>query len=254
MIAAFIITLREALEAALLIGIVLAVLRRQGQGRSTGLVWAGAAAAAAVSVVAGAILMATGGELEGAAEQLFEAVVMATAAVLLTWMIFWMRRQARSLQSDLDGRVGTAIAAGGAALFWLTFTIVVREGLETALFLIAAASREQGLGELAGALAGLALAAALGYAAFRGGLRLDLRRLFAVLNVVLLGFAAYLVWGAVAELGELVGGEAAEVLGPLAAALYAGAMVWSYRRQSRRLRIQTGPAVPRAVRGRPGAE
>ena len=104
---------------------------------------------------------------------------------------------------------------------------------ETALFLFAAVGDEGGLGEIVGALAGLALAVALGLGVYRGGLRLDLGRLFNVLNVILLAFAGYLLWGAVGELGELIGGEAAEMAGPLVAIGYAGTMIWLLLRNGR---------------------
>ena len=230
MLSSLLITLREGLEAALLVGIVLALLVRTGAGDRTRVFWVGVAAAVGVSLVAGAVLFATGAELEGAAEQAFEAVAMLVAAAILTWMIFWMRRQARTLQSDMHGRVRDAVAVGGAGLFWLGFVIVVREGLETALFLFAAVGDQGGSAELVGALAGLAIAFALGLAVYRGGLRLDLGKLFRVLNVLLLAFAGYLVWGAVGELGELVGGETAEIAGPLVAIGYAGTMIWLFLR------------------------
>ncbi len=158
---------------------------------------------------------------------------MLAAAAILTWMIFWMRRQARTLKSDMDGRVREAVAVGGAGLFWLGFVIVVREGLETALFLFAAAGDKGGLADVVGALAGLAIAGALGLAVYRGGLRLDLGKVFTVLNVALLAFAGYLLWRAVGELGELIGGEAAEIAGPLVAIGYATTMIWVLLRAGR---------------------
>jgi high-affinity iron transporter len=235
-LSSLLITLREGLEAALLVGIVLALLVRGGAAERTRSLWAGVTAAVAVSLAAGAVLFATGAELEGAAEQGFEAVAMLAAAAILTWMILWMRRQARTLSTDMEGRVKGAISGGGTALFWLGFAIVAREGLETALFLFAAVGEHGGLAEVAGALTGLAVALAIGGAAYRGGLRLDLRKVFTVLNVVLLAFAGYLVWGAVEEVGELVGGDAAEIAGPLVAVAYGATMIWLYLRggQARR--------------------
>ena len=233
MLSSLLITLREGLEAALLVGIVLALLVRTGGGERASAVWAGVAAAVGVSMVAGAVLFATGAELEGAAEQVFEAVAMLAAAAILTWMIFWMRRQARTLKSDMDGRVRDAVAVGGAGLFWLGFVVVVREGLETALFLFAAVGVKGGLADVVGALAGLAIAGALGLAVYRGGLRLDLGKVFTVLNVALLAFAGYLLWRAVGELGELIGGEAAEIAGPLVAIGYAAMMIWAFLRAGR---------------------
>lgn len=233
MLSSLVITLREGLEAALLVGIVLALLVRTGAGGRARTLWAGVGAALVVSLGAGALLFATGAELQGAAEVLFESLAMVAAAAILTWMIFWMRRRSRTMTQDLGDRVDGALADGGAALFWLGFVIVVREGLETALFLFASVGDTGGVAELAGALAGLAIATLIGLAAYRGSLRLDLRRVFAVLNVVLIAFGAYLIWGAVAELGELVGGEAAEIAGPVAAVTYLAAVLVLFRRTGR---------------------
>jgi hypothetical protein len=86
---------------------------------------------------------------------------------------------------------------------------------------------------VAGGVAGLALAAGLGYAVYRGGSRLNLRVFFAVLNVLLLGFGAYLVWRGVEEVGELAGGELGEIAAPIAAAAYAATLVWLLFRHRR---------------------
>lgn len=249
MLSSFLITLREGLEAALLLGIVLALLVRTGAGDRTRSVWAGVGAALVVSLVAGVLLFTTGAGLEGAAEEVFEAAAMILAALVLSWMVLWMRRQARTLRSAMDGRVRGALVGGAAALFWLGFAIVVREGLETALFLFAAVGDEGGATDLVGAVVGLSVAALLGVGVYRGGLRLDLRRVFAVLNVALLAFGAYLLWGAAGELGELAGGEAGEIAGPLVAAAYLAIMTWLYRRSGREGDRQDDaerPAAPRA--------
>ena len=122
---------------------------------------------------------------------------------------------------------------GGAALFGLAFLAVVREGLETALFLFAAAGEAQPLPAVIGALAGLALAVALGWLVYRGGRRLPLRTFFTITNLVLVAFGVYLVWKGVGELGEAIGGEVFEVLGPIAAVVY-GVAAFVLLRRSRR--------------------
>ena len=245
MLSALLITLREGLEAALLIGLVLIVVKRAGAGGARW-VWLGVAAAAGVSLVAGGALFAAGAELEGAAEAAFEAGAMLAAAAVLAWMIVWMARRAQSLRATVGGRVAAA-AGGAAALFWLAFLLVVREGLETALFLFAAIGEQRSLAAAAGALLGLALAAGLGYTVYLGSSRLDIGTLFAVLNVLLLGFGTYLVWRGLGELGELLsGGEAGELAGPIGAGLYAGALLWIYLRERSRGRrtMATGAAAP----------
>ena len=213
MIASLLVTLREGFEAALIVAIVLAVLRRSGAMERARSVWAGVGAAVAVSAAAGAALFVTGAELEGTAEALFEGVVMLAAAGVLTWMVVWMQRQARTHAAHLQGKVDAALSVGGGALFGLAFLAVVREGLETALFLFATADQTQPVLSLTGALAGLAIAVALGWVVYRGSNKLPLGTFFAVTNVVLVGFGVYLVWMGVGELGEAIGGEVFEILG-----------------------------------------
>src|SRR5665648_957979 len=221
MLLSLLITLREGLEATLLLGLLLAVLARAGDTQDRRWVWLGVAAAVAASLAAGAALFATGAKLEGAA-----------AAAVLAWMIVWMGRRAHALRGELGGKVAAA-AGSAAALFWLGFVLVVREGLETGLFLFAAVGEDRSLAALAGGLAGIAMAAGLGYAVYRGGSRLNVRVFFTVLNVILLGFGTYLVLRGVGELGELAAaGEAGELAG-LAAGLYAGVMIWVLLREGR---------------------
>ena len=224
MLSTFVITLREGFEAALLVGLLLAVATRLPAAGARRTVWLGVLAAAATSAAAGALLFFTGAELEGAAEAAFEGGAMLAAALVLAWMMLWMSRHAHLLQSEVGERV--AAAGSVAALFWLGFLLVVREGLETALLLFAAAGGSRGLGTVAAGLGGLALAAALGYAAYRGGSRLNVRTLFTVMNVLLLAVGTYLVWAGVGELAELGAGEAGEAAGPLAAIAYAAVVGW----------------------------
>ena len=135
MFASALITFRERLEAALIVGIVLGVLRKLGHAQRGGSVWAGVGAAVIASVAVGLILNALGVAFEGRGEQIFEGVAMLLAAVVLTWMIFWMQRQGRHIQAELESDVRRATAAGsGWALFGLVFVAVLREGVETAPF------------------------------------------------------------------------------------------------------------------------
>lgn len=138
MVAPLLITLREGLEAALIIGIVLAYLVRTGNGHRTAPIWAGTAAAVLVSVIAAVAIFLTVGELEGAAEQIFEGSAMLLAVVMLIYMVIWMKRQSSSIRGDLQGKVQAALRSGsGLALAAMAFLVVVREGVETALFLFA---------------------------------------------------------------------------------------------------------------------
>jgi high-affinity iron transporter len=140
MLPAFLLALREGLEAALIVGIVLGALRKLGHSRQQTAVWQGVSAAMAVSLVVAVALYAVGAELEGAAEQIFEGVTMLLAAGILTWMIFWMQTQGRRMNQELETGVRQAITGMGShwALFGVAFFAVMREGIETALFLTAA--------------------------------------------------------------------------------------------------------------------
>jgi high-affinity iron transporter len=233
MLAPLVITFREGLEAALIVAVVLAYVRQVQAAGAARRVWLGVAAAIAASAAVGGLLVLTGGELTGSSEALFEAGVMLAAVAVLTATIIWMQRQAATQGVRLQRDVDAALAVGGGALFWLAFLGVAREGVETSLFLMTAPGETGPVAVVAGGLAGLGLAAAVGYAVYRGGRRLPLRAFFTATNVVLVGFAVYLVWRAVAELGEIVGGEAFELLGPAAAAVYGVLLVLGLRRVRR---------------------
>lgn len=204
MVAAALLAFREGLEAALILGIVLGVLRRVGRREQEKMVWLGASLAALVSLAAGLALYAAGISFEGKAEEVFEGLAMLLAAGVLTWMIFWMNRQGRLLHAELEGGVRKAAAGGSGqrALFGLAFLAVVREGIELALFLSAAAFAVQGGGTLPGALLGLGASILLGWLLFTATLRLDLRRFFQVTGILLILFAAGLAAHGVHEFNE----------------------------------------------------
>ncbi len=205
--AAFIIALREGIEAALIVSIILAYLAQLGRRDRAHLVWWGTGLAVAISVVAGTAVFVLGAEFEGAAEQIFEGLVTLAAVGVLTWMIFWMRRQGARIRSQLQEKVDTALVTGGLALAALAFAAVLREGVETALFLFAAARgtavASVGIGgQLFGALLGLATAIVLGVLLYRGGIRMNLRSFFRVTGGILVVVAAGLFAYAVHELQE----------------------------------------------------
>jgi high-affinity iron transporter len=194
MLPAFLLGLREGIEAALIVSIVLAFLAKTGARSRFPSVWAGVGLAVLFSVVVGAALFVTGGELEGTSEQLFEGSAMLLAVAVLTWMILWMRRQAAGMRRTLEVQVGEAVAGGSSlALVALAFLAVGREGLETALFLLAAAGASGVSEALIGGVAGLAAAVAVGYGIYRGSRWFDLRSFFRVSGVLLIIFAAGLL-------------------------------------------------------------
>jgi high-affinity iron transporter len=196
MLTALLIMLREGFEAALVVAIVYAYIRRIGRRDLVAPMWQGMAAAAALSIAAGVVVHLTVENLRGEPRLLAFAAVSLLAVVVLTWMIFWMRRQAHKIRGELQDGVDQAIAGGGdarLAVMTVAFLAVAREGLEAALFLIAAATTEEGWAVLIGGLIGLALASVLGALVVLGGRRLPMRQFFTVTGLILIVFAAGLV-------------------------------------------------------------
>lgn len=189
----FLIALREGFEASLVVAILLAFVRRQAP-EQVRRVWVGALAALAVAAVVGIVLQVTMGGLEGDVRQRSFAVVCVAAAGLLTWMIFWMRRHARSLKGDLETKTGSALASGsGVGVALVAFAAVVREGLETALFLLSTASASDGREIALGTFLGLASAALLGAAVYHGSRRIDMTRFFLLTGGLIILLAAGLL-------------------------------------------------------------
>ncbi len=204
MFPSYLLALREGLEAALIIGIVLGVLRKVRRENLQPVVWAGVGSAVLVSIASALILSALGARFEGAAEEIFEGITMFVAAGVLTWMIFWMQRQSRTLRSEIESDVRkAALTQGGKALFLLSFLAVVREGVELALFLTAATFTTSAQQTLTGAALGLGTSALLGWSFFASTVRLDLRRFFQVTGVLLILFAAGLVAHGIHEFNEV---------------------------------------------------
>jgi high-affinity iron transporter len=234
-VGAFVIVLREAFEASLVLGLVFAYLNKTGQRERHGAsIWQGTAWAIALSIAMGALLFVTVGELEGQAEALYEGGAMLLAAAVLTWMVFWMRKQAKTIGGSLRAQVGEAVAAGGGlALALVAFVAVGREGLETALFLFVSVGDNGVVETVIGGTLGLLTAIGLGVGLYRGSLKLDLRKFFLVTGLLVIAFAAYLLVGGLHELGEAGGGEALEVAGPVAGVLFAGVCGWLYLRGAR---------------------
>jgi high-affinity iron transporter len=192
----FLIGLREGLEAALVVGILVAYLRRTGRPELLPKVWAGVGAAVAVSLGFGALLTYGPRSLSFKAQEAIGGALSIVAVAFVTWMVFWMASAARTLRHELETRLDAAAAIGGVSVVVLAALAVGREGLETALFLWAAA---QATGStttpLAGALIGLALAVALGWALTQTSMRLNLgvffRRTGFVLVLIAGGVLAY---------------------------------------------------------------
>jgi high-affinity iron transporter len=197
------VTFREGLEAALIVGIVLGYLKKVGRLDRQSYIWRGVIAAVIASLGVALGLQLVGAQLTGRAEQLFEGGAMLLATAVLTYMIFWMRYQGRFIKKALERDVQMALSAGqNWALAGLAFIAVFREGVETVLFLSAAAFVAAAGETLWGGLLGLALAVLVGWLIFATTVRLDVRRFFDVTSVLLLLFAAGLFAHGVHELQE----------------------------------------------------
>ncbi len=200
--------LREGVEAALIIAIICAYLAKTGNARYLPRVFLGAGLALGLSAILGMILFQTVGSFEEPYEQLFEGLTMIAAAAVVTWMLFWMRRQARTVRGELQAAVDRAIDNGSAtALAVLAFIAVIREGIETSLFLTsqaAVASDDGGaVWVLLGALVGIAIATLLGVGFYHGSRRLNLATFFRWTGVALVFIAAGLLSHAVHEFVEI---------------------------------------------------
>ena len=188
--------LREGVEAALIVSIILAYLAKTGNQRHFGKIWLGAGLAVALSLVVGVPLFVTIGGFEEPAEQIFEGFAMLTAAAVVTWMLFWMRRTSANIKGTLQAGVDRALVEGGIfGLAILAFTAVIREGIETALFLMgqATAAGTQASSTLIGAIIGLTIAVAIGYGLYRGARVLNLRTFFSWTGIALIFIAAGLL-------------------------------------------------------------
>jgi high-affinity iron transporter len=200
----FIIGLREGLEAALIVGIVAAFLGQQDRRDALRQVWIGTAAAVLICIAVGVALEIVSSDLPPRNQERLETVVGLFAVLMVTYMVIWMRRHARDLKGDLERATASALAAGSArALVTMAFLAVLREGFETAVFLLAA-FRASGhpVASGAGALLGIVVAVVLGYGIYRGGVRINMARFFQVTGIVLVVIAAGLVMASVHTANE----------------------------------------------------
>jgi high-affinity iron transporter len=200
----FVIGLREGLEAALIVGIIAAFLGQQGRRDALRQVWIGTAIAVVICVAIAIGLQVLSSDLPQQQQEGLETVVGALAVGMVTYMIIFMRRHARDLKGSLEGATASALAAGSSrALVVMAFLGVLREGFETAVFLLATfnASGDSATAWL-GAVIGILLAAAIGYGIYRGGVRLNLSRFFRATGLILVLVAAGLVMTALHTANE----------------------------------------------------
>ncbi|KAF1043822.1 iron uptake transporter permease EfeU [Xylophilus sp.] len=205
MLVPFLIMLREGIEAALIVGIIASYLKHSGRGALMPIVWVGVLLAAALSLFVGAGLQLMAAEFPQKQQELFEGVVGLVAVAMLTSMVFWMRRAARSIKGDLQAGVERALVRSdgrGWTLIGMVFLAVAREGLESVFFLLAIFQQSRGWEAPVGALAGIAVSVVLGLGLYSGGVRLDLRRFFRLTGLVILLVAAGLAAGALRKFHE----------------------------------------------------
>jgi high-affinity iron transporter len=191
----FVIGLREGLEAALIVGLVAAFLGQQGRRDALRQVWTGVTIATGICVGIAIALQVISSDLPQRQQEGLETAVGALAVVMVTYMILFMRRHARDLKGDLEGAAASALADGSSrALVLMAFLAVLREGFETAVFLLATfhASGDATVSWI-GAVLGIVVAVVIGYGIYRGGVKLNLARFFKITGLVLVVVAAGLV-------------------------------------------------------------
>lgn len=195
MLPTFVIGLREGLEAALIVGIVAAFLNREERRDALKFMWLGVGVAIAICAAVGVGLYVLGGQLPQRQQEMLETVVGVVAVGMITFMIIWMCRHSAELKAQLHGQAASALAEGSViALVGMAFFAVIREGFETAVFLVAAFDGSTNPAAAGGGAAlGLATSFAIGYGIYRGGVHINLSRFFRLTAAVLVLVAAGLL-------------------------------------------------------------
>ena len=204
MLSSFIIALREGLEAALIVGILIAYLVKSDKSELRRHIWIGVVGALALSLGLGAVLTFTSAELSDAGEELFAGITSILAVGLVTWMVFWMKRTAHNLRSHLAGKMDKAFTAGPIALAGAAFFAVLREGLETSLFVYSNFKTVANpVNSAIGLVAGFSVAIALGYLIYKSSIHLDLSKFFTYTGIALIIVAAGVLSYGIHEFQEL---------------------------------------------------
>ncbi len=196
--------LREGIEAALIVGIIASYLSQTGRRSFIPAVIVGILLAVAASLFAGAALQLIAAEFPQKQQELFEGIVGAIAVIVLTGMVFWMRRASKSIKGQLHASIDAAFDGnvGGWALVGMVFLAVAREGLESVFFLLAIFQQSRSWHAPIGALLGVIVSVVLGYCLYRGGLRLHVKRFFHYTGIFILIVAAGLLAGVLRKFHE----------------------------------------------------
>ena len=202
MLNSFVIALREGLEASLIIGILMAYLVKSGRSHQARSIWVGTGLAVVLSLAFGAILSFTSATLTDEQEELFAGLTGLAAVGLVTWMIFWMKSASKSIRKELEDRASSALSASGLAI--AAFVAVIREGLETSLFLYTTfRSGTDAFTGTVGLVLGLITAIGLGYGIYRGAIRFNLSKFFAISGIALILVAGNVLDYSLHELSEV---------------------------------------------------
>lgn len=204
MLPTFVIGLREGLEASLIVGIIAAFLIQRGERRALRPMWVGVAIAIGLCTAIAIVLRAIGESLPFRQRETMEGILALIAVAGVTYMVVWMRRHSRQLKRQLEDHAERALVTGSIlGLVAMAFIAVLREGLETAIFLLAAfQSSTNPMTTGVGAALGIVVAVGLGYAIYKGGVRINLSRFFRITGFVLVLVAAGLLASAVHEFAE----------------------------------------------------
>lgn len=212
MLSTFLIALREGVEASLIIGILVAYLKKSNREKSLPAIWLGVGTAATLSIIFGAILTFTSAELPKHGEEVFAGTTSLAAVLLVTFMVFWMRASARGLKAELQGKIDAALPLGGFALSAAAFFAVAREGLETALLVFSNfKSVSKDSAPSLGLVLGLLTSVALGIAIYRRSIKINLSKFFTITGSALIVIAAGVLAHGISEfqsLGWLPGANA----------------------------------------------
>ncbi|MBN9621860.1 MAG: FTR1 family protein [Actinobacteria bacterium] len=195
MLPTFVITLREVVEASLIVGIIAAFLVKEGRPGALRQMWIGVAIAVLLCAGVGVTLNVVGEELPQQKQEGLETIIGLIAVSMITYMIVWMTRHSRGIKAELEGEAASALARGSAmALIGMALLAVLREGFETSVFLLAAFQDSRNTTAAgAGAILGVICAVLIGLALYRGGARINLSRFFRITGLVLVFVAAGLL-------------------------------------------------------------